>query len=98
MATQAGKTILEDAAIEVLLHHAGDDRTPLAVMFFKAMIVLAYEAIEMVKQHRIERGLFRVPLPIDLLLFLGTLLPSHRRQAVSKIAPPIEPRPSTSRK
>lgn len=84
----SGKSVFEQTTIQVFLHHTGDHRTPLAIMFFKPQVVLTDKTIKMTKQHRIERSLLGAPLSINLLLFLSALLP-HERKAASRIAPPF---------
>ena len=80
------KPILEVATIQILFHYTGDQTPPLAIMLFKAKIVLAYKTIEVVKEYRIKGSLLRVSAPVDSLGFVSTLLP-HARDAVSKIRP-----------
>ena len=85
----ACKPVFQDSAIQIFSHHTGNDRAPLAVVFFKAQIVFTDKPLEMMKQHGIIRSFLGAPLPINLFLFLGTL-PPHEQQQVSRIAPRIE--------
>ena len=58
--TDPRKTIFQHSAIQVLAHHIGYRRRPLAVFLFEPQIVLSHKAIKVMKQYRIERSLLRV--------------------------------------
>jgi len=60
-----GEPAARIAAIEVLFDQLFDDRTEEAVFTLKTLLILRDETLEMMEQHPVEDGAFRMARTVD---------------------------------
>jgi len=56
----------ESTTVQILIHNLLDNRTKIAILPLKPILILQEKSIEVMKKHSIENSAFRMMLTIDL--------------------------------